>query len=185
MVARKNNSYQEKAVINERNQQNNLNTSSSPIDSINKRSVKSDEFESKVIDIKRVTKMYKGGRRMKISVFVAVGNKKGLVGLGIGKSTDVKTAQDKAIARAKKNLVFVPLRGDTIPHAITKKFGAAKIILKPAAPGTGIIAGSSVRLISELAGIKDILSKILGTRNKIANAYCTIKAFKGLRSHRL
>lgn len=144
-----------------------------------------EEFEFRLIDVKRVTKMYKGGRRMKISVFVAVGDKKGRIGLGIGKSDDVKTAQDKAIARAKKNLIMVPLKNDTIPHPVEKKFGASKIVLKPAAPGTGVIAGSSVRLITELAGIKDVLSKILGTRNKIANAYCTVKALQSLRNTKL
>jgi small subunit ribosomal protein S5 len=144
-----------------------------------------DPFEHKIIDIRRVTKMYKGGRRMKISVFVAVGDKKGRVGLGLGKGDDVKTAQDKAIATAKKNLVFVSLKGNTIPHQILEKYKAAQVLLKPAAPGTGIVAGSSVRQIVEVAGISDILSKILGSNNKITNSYATVRALSKLRTTRL
>lgn len=144
-----------------------------------------DPFEHKIIDIKRVTKMYKGGRRMKISVFVAIGDKKGRVGLGIGKGDDVRAAQDKAIATAKKNLVFVQLKGQTIPHEILTKYKAGKVLLKPAAPGTGIVAGSSVRQIVEVAGISDVLGKILGSNNKITNSYATVKALTMLRNTRL
>jgi|SRR5690606_29594065 len=144
-----------------------------------------DPFDHKIIDIRRVTKMYKGGRRMKISVFVAVGDKKGRVGLGLGKGEDVKSAQDKAIAKAKKNLVHVQIKGNTIPHEILSKYKAARILLKPAAPGTGIVAGSSVRQIIEVAGINDILGKILGSNNKITNSYATVKALSSLRASRL
>lgn len=152
------------------------------------KSVKSQEkdpFDHKIIDIKRVTKMYKGGRRMKISVFVAVGDKKGRVGLGIGKGLDVKSAQDKAIAQAKKGLVFIQLKGNTIPHEILTKFKSSKVMLKPAAPGTGIVAGSSVRQIVEVAGISDVFGKILGSNNKITNSYATVKALSMLRNTRL
>lgn len=144
-----------------------------------------DPFEHKIIDINRVTKMYKGGRRMKISVFVAIGDKKGRVGLGLGKGDDVKSAQEKAIARAKKNLVFVQLKGQTIPHEVFAKYKSGKVLLKPAAPGTGIVAGSSVRQIVEVAGISDILGKILGSNNKITNSYTTVKALSMLRNTRL
>jgi small subunit ribosomal protein S5 len=144
-----------------------------------------DPFEHKIIDINRVTKMYKGGRRMKISVFVAIGDKKGRVGLGLGKGDDVKSAQEKAIARAKKNLVFVQLKGQTIPHEVLVKFKSGRVLLKPAAPGTGIVAGSSVRQIVEVAGISDILGKILGSNNKITNSYTTVKALSMLRNTRL
>lgn len=143
------------------------------------------EFETKVIEVRRVSRMYKGGRRMRLSVFVAVGDKKGRVGLGKGKGLDVRSAQEKAVARAKKNLVHVSLQGNTIPHDVDHKFKAAKILLKPASPGTGVIAGSSVRTVAELAGIKDLLSKILGTNNKITNAYATVQALDSLRSTRL
>ena len=144
-----------------------------------------DPFDHKIIDINRVTKMYKGGRRMRISVFVAIGDKKGRVGLGLGKGSDVKAAQDKAIAKAKKNLVFVQLKGQTIPHEVLTKYKAGKVLLKPAAPGTGIVAGSSVRQIVEVAGISDVLGKILGSNNKITNSYATVKALTSLRNTRL
>lgn len=144
-----------------------------------------DPFDHKIIDIRRVTKMYKGGRRMKISVFVVVGDKKGKVGLGIGKGSDVKTAQDKAISKAKKSLSFVQLKGNTIPHQVKFKFRAATVLIKPASAGTGVIAGSSMRMVAEVAGIKDILGKVIGSNNQITNAYATIGALKSLRSTRL
>jgi small subunit ribosomal protein S5 len=172
-----------KQVLEEINKNNSLVDSFEH--SAKSRDKKDKDFDFKIISIKRVTKMYKGGRRMKISVFVAVGDKKGRIGLGIGKSDDVKTAQDKAIQRAKKRMFKVSLKGTTLPHSVEKKFGSAKIVIKPAAPGTGIIAGSSVRMIMELVGVKDVLSKILGTRNSIANAYCVVEALKSLRSEKL
>jgi small subunit ribosomal protein S5 len=142
-------------------------------------------FDEKIIDIKRVTRMFKGGRRMRLSVFVVVGDRKGKVGLGIGKGSDVRAAQAKAVARAKKNLVSIPLTSNTIPHDVKHKEGAALVLIKPAAPGTGIVAGSSMRIVAEVAGIKDMLGKILGTNNKIANAYATVNALTSLRATRL
>lgn len=144
-----------------------------------------DQFEHKIIEIRRVSKMYKGGRRMKLSVFVVVGDKKGRVGVGVGKGDDVRSAQEKAIAKAKKSLAMVPLKGNTIPHEILHKYKSAKILLKPAAPGTGIIAGSSMRMVAEVAGINDLLGKILGSNNKITNAYATVNALNSLRGSRL
>ncbi len=144
-----------------------------------------DPFDFKLIEVRRVNKMYKGGRRMKLSVVVVVGDKKGRVGIGLGKGDDVKTAQEKAISQAKKNLVLIPLKGNTIPHEVTHKFKSSRIMLKPAAPGTGIVAGSSVRMVAEVAGINDVLSKILGANNKITNAYATIQALSSLRATRL
>lgn len=144
-----------------------------------------DGFDHKIINIRRVSRMYKGGRRMRLSVFVVVGDKKGKVGVGLGKGSDVRTAQQKAISAAKKNLVQVQLKGNTIPHEVKHKVGAAKVLLKPASPGTGIIAGSSVRSVAEMAGVKDILSKILGTNNSISNAYATLEALRTLRASRL
>lgn len=144
-----------------------------------------DPYEFKLVHVRRVSKMYRGGRRMKLSVVVVVGDKKGQVGIGTGKGDDVKTAQEKAIAQAKKNLVMINLKGNTIPHEVDHKFKASRILLKPAAPGTGIIAGSSVRMVAEVAGINDVLSKILGGNNKITNAYATVQALASLRSTRL
>ncbi len=144
-----------------------------------------DGFAHKIVDIRRVTRMYKGGRRLRLSVFVVVGDKKGKVGVGIGKGEDVRIAQQKAIAHAKKSLIFVPLTGKTIPHEVMHKKGAAKVLLKPAAPGTGIVAGSSMRMVAEVAGISDMLGKILGTNNNISNAYATIEALQSLRATRL
>jgi small subunit ribosomal protein S5 len=144
-----------------------------------------DQFEHKIIHIRRVNKMFKGGRRMKLSVFVVVGDKKGKVGLGLGKGDDVRSAQEKAISAAKKNLIMVPLKGNTIPHEVLQKFRASRVLIKPAAPGTGIVAGSSMRMVAEVAGINDMLGKILGSNNKISNAYATVYALNSLRSSRL
>jgi len=144
-----------------------------------------EQLETKIVTIRRVTKMHQGGRRMKISVVVVVGDKKGKVGIGVGKGDDVRSAQDKATNHAKKSMVFVKLKGATIPHEITFKFKSSRILLKPAAPGTGIIAGSSVRQVAEVVGISDILGKILGADNKITNAYATIYALAALRTTRL
>lgn len=144
-----------------------------------------DPFEHKIINIRRVSKMYKGGRRMKLSVFVVVGDKKGRVGVGLGKGDDVRRAQEKAITAAKKNLIMVPLKGNTIPHEVLFKFKASKVLLKPASPGTGIIAGSSMRLVAEVAGINDLLGKIIDGNNSITNAYATVMALGQLRSTKL
>ncbi len=149
------------------------------------KSEESDGFNHKIIDIRRVSRMYKGGRRMRISVFVAVGDGKGKIGLGLGKGDDVRSAQEKAIRKAKKSLVFFPLKGNTIPHDVNSKTGAARVIIKPASPGTGIVAGSSMRMVAEVAGIRDMLGKILGTNNKISNAYATVDALSKLRETRL
>ncbi len=146
---------------------------------------KDDGFDSRIIDIRRVSRMYKGGRRMRLSVFVVVGDGKGKVGLGLGKGSDVRAAQEKAIAKAKKNLITVPLKGNTIPHEVTHKYKAARILIKPASPGTGIVAGSSMRAVAEVAGVKDMLGKIMGTNNKISNAYASVQALSILRSTRL
>jgi small subunit ribosomal protein S5 len=142
-------------------------------------------FDEKIIHIRRVSRMYKGGRRMRLSVFVVIGDRKGTVGLGLGKGPDVKAAQEKAVAHAKKNLVNIKLKNNTIPHDTFFKYGSAKILVKPAAPGTGIVAGSSMRMVAEVAGIKDMLGKILGTNNKVTNAYATVFALTSLRSTRL
>jgi len=158
--------------------------SSRPRRSRSKKKERDSEYDSRIISIRRVTRVYKGGKRMRLSVVSIVGDKKGKVGIGIGKGADVRTAEQKAITYAKKHFVMIERRGDTIPHEISHKKGAAKVFLRPAAPGTGIIAGSSLRAVTELAGIKDILTKVIGTRNSINNAYAAIEALSLVKSSR-
>lgn len=138
------------------------------------------EFDEKVIQVNRVSKKTKGGNQIGFSVLMVVGDKKGRVGVGLGKAPDVLSSIKKGIRRAKKNLITVPITRDTIPHDVLVKFGAAKVMLKPAPRGSGIIAGGAVRSVMEAAGVKNISSKVLGTRNKASNVYCTIKALKQL-----
>jgi len=139
------------------------------------------EFEEEVIQIDRVTRVVKGGRKLRFRATVVIGNKKGKVGIGVGKSHEVTGAIQKAISKAKNDLITVTLDEATIPHETKIKYKSSKIILLPAAPGTGIIAGGAVRKVLELAGIKDILSKSLGTTNKIANSRATYMALKGVK----
>jgi small subunit ribosomal protein S5 len=139
------------------------------------------EFEEQVIQISRVTRVVKGGRKLRFRATVAIGNKKGKVGIGIGKSHEVTGAIQKAIAQAKKEMITVNLDQQTIPHEIKVKFKAAKILLLPAGPGTGIIAGGTIRKVLELVGIKDILSKSFGTTNKINITRATVQALESLR----
>ena len=139
------------------------------------------EFEEKVIQVNRVSKKTKGGNKISFSVLMVVGDKKGRVGVGLGKGLDVSRSIRKGITRAKKNLFHVPLVKGTIPHRILVKKGAAKVLLKPAPSGTGLITGGAVRAVAEAAGVQDMVSKILGTRNKASNVYATIEAFKRLR----
>lgn len=139
------------------------------------------KYEEKVVQINRVSKKTKGGNRISFSVLIVVGDKKGQVGVGLGKSTDVVGAIQKGIKRAKKHLISVPMKRTTIPYMIKVKKGAAKILLKPAPPGTGIMAGGAVRVVVEAAGVKDIVGKILGTRNKASNVYATMEALRRLK----
>jgi len=139
------------------------------------------EFEEEVIQIDRVTRVVKGGRRLRFRATVVIGNKKGKVGVGIGKSTEVTGAIQKAISKAKKTLVTVPIVGQTIPHKVDFKYKSAHLLLMPACPGTGIIAGGPLRKIIELAGVEDILSKSLGNNNKLTNSQAGIMALQKLQ----
>jgi len=140
------------------------------------------EFEEEVLEIARVTRVVKGGRRLRFRVTVAIGDKKGRVGVGIGKASEVVTGIHKAVSRAKANLINVPItKGDTIPHAVKVKYKAAQMIVLPASPGTGVIAGGSLRKILHLAGVKNVLSKNIGTRNTLVTAQAAMKALQSLR----
>lgn len=143
---------------------------------------RNDEFEEKVIKISRVSKKTKGGNKMSFSALVVVGNKKGKVGLALGKAPDTLSAIKKGIRKAKKRLIRVPMKGTTIPFAWQVKYGAAKVLLKPAPAGTGVMAGGAVRAIVESAGIRDIVTKILGSSNKASNVHATFKALEQIQS---
>ena len=138
------------------------------------------EFDQQIIDVARVTRVMAGGKRMRFRVCLVIGDKKGRVGAGIAKGADVTMAVQKAYRKAEKNLIRVPISRDTIPHEIRVKIGASKILLKPAPVGTGVISGGAVRHVLDLAGIKNVVSKILGTNNKINNVKATIKALSML-----
>lgn len=140
------------------------------------------EFDEVIIEIRRVTRVVKGGRRLRFSCLVAIGDRKGRVGIGLGKATEVVNGIKKAVAKAKTSLIEVPINENgTIPHQVDIKHKAAKFFIMPAAPGTGVIAGGSLRKILNLAGVKNVLSKSHGTNNKIANAQAAIKALTKLR----
>ena len=144
---------------------------------------KQKQYEELVIEVKSVVKVNKGGRQRRFSACVVVGDRKGQVGLGIGKANEVPDAIKKAIQAANKNIVKIPLvDGRTIQHEITGVSGAAKVFLKPATAGTGVIAGGAVRAVLELAGVKDILSKSLGSRTKLNMATATINSLKSVKS---
>ncbi len=137
------------------------------------------EFTEKLIELNRVAKVLKGGRRFSFSALVVVGDQKGKVGYGFGKANDVSEAIRKAITKAKRNMITVPMKNTTIPHQINGRYKSANVLLKPAAPGTGVLAGGPVRAIMDAAGVHDIMSKSLGSRNKIN----TVKAvFNGLEN---
>jgi len=136
------------------------------------------EFEQRLLDLARVTRVVKGGRRFRFRATVVAGNRKGKVGVGVAKGTDVSQAIQKAFADARKNMITVELAGNTISHEVMKKHGAAKILLNPAPVGRGIIAGGAVRTVVDLLGIKDIVSKSLGTSNKLNVARATIAALQ-------
>lgn len=137
-------------------------------------------FEEFVINIDRVARVVKGGRRFRFKALVAVGDRKNRVGIGVSKGADVQSAVAKATEVAKKSLVTIPVKNATIPHDVEVKVGGARVLLKPAAPGTGVIAGGVVRSIIGLTGIHNLLSKSLGSTNKVNNAYATVEALRQL-----
>ncbi|MCJ7786814.1 30S ribosomal protein S5 [Patescibacteria group bacterium] len=143
---------------------------------------KKEEFESKLLDLARVVRVAAGGRRFRFRAVMVIGNKEGKVGVGVAKGLDVAQAVEKATRSAKKNLIQVSIIKDSIPHQVEAKFGASKVLLKPQRKGRGLVAGGTVRVICNLAGIKNISSKILGrTGNKLNNARATIKALQKLK----
>ena len=144
--------------------------------------ITTDEFENEIIDIRRVSKVTKGGRNLKFRVTIVIGDRKGHVGVGVGSTTEIPRAIQQAIRDAKKNLIDVPLDGGTIPHEIIGKFKAGHVLLKPAYPGTGIIAGVTVGAICRLAGIRDILTKSIGTTNPLTLSRAAIDGLTRLRS---
>ena len=139
-------------------------------------------LNEKVIAINRFAKVVKGGKRFSFNCLVVVGDGQGHVGVSTGKAREIQAAIAKAVNRAKKELIFVPLVGTTIPHEITKILGAGKIFMKPAAPGTGVVAGGAVRAVLEAVGVKDILTKSLGSNNHFNLVYATMDALGSMRS---
>lgn len=139
------------------------------------------ELFEKVVQVNRVSKKTAGGDKRSLSVLVVVGDRRGRVGVGLGKASDVASSVKKASVYASKHMIEVPLKGKTIPHQIFVKRGAAKVLLKPAPSGTGVIAGGAVRTVVEAAGIHDIVSKILGTKNQASNVYAALEALKKLK----
>ncbi len=140
------------------------------------------EFDKKLVEVRRVAKVVKGGRTLRFSALVVVGNRKGLVGVGIGKSAEVPEAIEKATASAKKHLISVPIVGTTIPHNVVGKYSSTSVLMLPASEGTGVIAGGSARAVVELAGIRDITTKTHGSNNKINCVKATLEGLKALRT---
>jgi small subunit ribosomal protein S5 len=138
------------------------------------------EFEEKIVQVNRVSKKTKGGNKIGFSVLAVVGDKKGRVGVGLGGAPDVSSAVRKAVSYAKRHLITVAMKGRTIPYEVRVKRGAARVMLKPAPPGTGVIAGGAIRAVVEAAGIRDVVSKILGSKNQASNVYATMEALKDL-----
>lgn len=140
------------------------------------------EFEQKTIEIARVSRVVAGGKRMRFRATVAIGDMKGRVGIGIAKGADVSNAVQKAATAARKRLITVPIVEETIPHQIAVKYRAARLLLKPAPKGSGVIAGGPIRVVMELAGVKNVVAKILGSPNKINNIYALLHALGSLKT---
>jgi len=150
-----------------------------------KRNIK-EEFQDYTLDLRRVTRVVTGGKRFRFRATVAIGDQKGSVGVGIAKGVDVAQAVSKAKIKAKNNLITVPIKNGTIPHEVEAKFSAARVLLRPAKPGHGLLAGGAVRSVLVLSGIIDATAKCLGgTKNKLTNAMATIEALKKLKEEKL
>lgn len=145
----------------------------------NKRELR--EFEQKILELARVTRVTKGGKRMRFRTCLIIGDRKGRVGMGVAKGADVAISIEKAFRKAKKNLVQIPLVEETVPHDVRMKFGAAKVLLKPAPKGTGLKSGGAARMVLELGGVQNAVTKILGSNNKINNAKATFEALRALK----
>ncbi len=139
------------------------------------------EFDQRILALDRVTRVTKGGKRMRFRATVIIGDHKGRVGYGVAKAADVSAAVNKAVTQAKKRLMTIPLVNETIPHQVEAKFGASKVLMKPAPKGTGVKAGGAMRVVMELAGVPNIIGKLLGGKNKINNTKATLDALQQLR----
>jgi len=139
------------------------------------------EFDQQIVDLARVTRVMAGGKRMRFRACVVIGNRKGKVGVGLAKGKDVALAVGKAVKKAEKNIITVNMVNNTIPHEVYIKSGSSKILLKPAPEGTGVISGGAVRTVLDLAGVKNIVSKIMGTNNKVNNVKTVIEALESLK----
>jgi len=144
-------------------------------------SAETKEFDQKTIELSRVSRVMAGGKRMRFRACVAIGDRQGQVGIGVAKAADVPLAISKATAVARKNMIKIPLYEDTLPHAVNTRFGAAQVLLKPAPRGTGIIAGGAVRTVLELGGVPNVVSKMLGSKNKINNVKAALRGLSSLR----
>lgn len=142
------------------------------------------EFMERVLEINRVTRVVKGGKRMRFRALVVIGDEKGRIGCGLGKAGDVSTAVGKAVASARKVMISIYKKDSTIPYPVTSHYKSARVLLKPASAGTGIIAGGAMRVVLQLAGVKDVVGKALGSQNKTNNALATIRALSLLRNRR-
>lgn len=140
------------------------------------------EFDQKVVEVKRVTRVVAGGKRMRFRALVVIGDHKGKVGMGLKKGADVAESVNKAVNAAKKNMVILPLVNETLPHGLNIKYKSSSLMLKPAKPGTGVIAGGAVRYVMELAGVKNVVSKMLGSNNKVNNVKAVFAAFRRMKS---
>lgn len=140
------------------------------------------EFDQKVVEVTRVTRVVAGGKRMRFRALVVIGDHKGKVGMGLKKGLDVAESVNKAINQAKKNMIKLPLVNDTIPHEVSIKYKASKIMMRPARTGTGVIAGGAIRSVMDLAGVKNVISKMMGSSNKVNNIKAVFKAFESMKS---
>ena len=140
------------------------------------------EFDQKLVEVKRVTRVVAGGKRMRFRALVVIGDHKGKIGIGLKKGMDVTEAINKAVNAAKKSMITVPIVNDTIPHEVNIKYKSSKLLMRPARPGTGVIAGGAVRSVLDLAGVKNVISKMIGSNNKTNNVRAAFEAFKSMRS---